>query len=308
MTIVIFLTGSSMSIRGYLRNNYHEPATDLSVASVDVYGPAEYVVSDDIVSDDHKYESMDITGGPDVTVTTSSDAVITPEIRDLPVLAIVIDDFGYSMGLAEELADLEIPVTWSIIPETVYSMEIMDLAISMDIPFLIHVPMQAVIDEEGGPYLIGEGMDYSSIRSEISRLAELFPQAAGINNHRGSKATSDPDIMIPVLDEIASRGLVFLDSRTSADSVAYDIASEKNIPSLYNSVFLDHIESRDFMSDQLERARDIASRRGWVVVICHVRPETVKFLADLCIKEENGVEFFTVPELLKMLMEHKEVS
>lgn len=297
-----------MSIRGYLRNNDHEPVTDLSVVSVDVYGPAEYFVSDDIVSDDHKYESMDITGGPDVTVTTSSEAVIPPESRDLPVLAIVIDDFGYSIGLAEELADLEIPVTWSIIPETAYSMEIMDLAVSMDIPFLIHVPMQAVIDEEGGPYLIGEGMDYSSIRSEISRLAELFPQAAGINNHRGSKATSDPDIMIPVLDEIASRGLAFLDSRTSADSVAYCIAREKSIPSLYNSVFLDHIESRDFMSEQFEKAREIASRRGWVVAICHVRPETVKFLAGLCIKEENGVEFFTVPELLKMLMEHKEVS
>lgn len=297
-----------MSIMGYLKRNDHETVADLSAVSVDVYGPVDPVVSDDVLSDDQNYGSLDITDGSDVTLPASPDQAAQPESRNLPALALVIDDFGYSMGLAEELADLNMPVTWSIIPETEYSMEIMDLAVSRDIPFLIHVPMQAVIDEKGGPYLIGEGMDYSSIRSEISRLAELFPQAAGINNHRGSRATSDPDIMIPVLDEIASRGLVFLDSRTSADSVAYAIASEKHIPSLYNSVFLDHVESRDFMTDQFERARDIASRRGWVVAICHVRPETVKFLADLCIKEENGVEFFTVPELLKMLMEHKEVS
>jgi polysaccharide deacetylase 2 family uncharacterized protein YibQ len=313
VTIVIFLTGSAMSIMGYLKKNDHEAVSDLSAVSADVsgdvYGPAvQPAVSDDMVSDDENYESPDVAAGSDVALPTSTDAVVQAESRDLHVLAIVIDDFGYSMELAEELADLDIPVTWSIIPETAYSTEIMDLAVSRDIPFLIHVPMQAVTDEEGGPYLIGEGMDYPSIRSEISRLAELFPKAAGINNHRGSRATSDPDIMIPVLDEIASRGLAFLDSRTSSDSVAYSIAREKSIPSLYNSVFLDHIGSRDFMSEQFEKAKEIASRCGWVVAICHVRPETVKFLSDLCIKEQKGVEFFTVPELLKMLMEHKEVS
>lgn len=225
----------------------------------------------------------------------------------VPAMAIVIDDFGYSLSQALEIADIKIPLTWSIIPDIRFSSEIRDIALEKNIPFLVHVPMQAFIDEAGGPYLIGENMAYSDIRSEIRRLAALFPNAVGINNHRGSKATSDQEIMKAVMDEIAEVDLAFLDSRTSSSSVAYSIARDKGISSLYNSVFLDHEDNYEFILRQFNKAKSIAQSRGWVVAICHVRPETIKFLSTLCNIDDNGVEFFTVPGLLKMLLEYKEV-
>ena len=245
---------------------------------------------------------------PDISRPVSMDMLTSqPETR-VPAIAIVIDDFGYSLSQARDIADIPMPLTWSIIPDIPYSMEIMDMATEKNIPFLIHVPMQALIDEVGGPYLIGEDMDYYAVRSEIHRITELFPNAVGINNHRGSKATSNSDIMTAVMDEIAEANLIFLDSRTSRNSVAYTIARDKDIPALYNSVFLDHEDTIDFMVEQFQKAREIARRRGWVVAICHVRPGTINFLSTLCIKDDIGVEFFTVPGLLKMLLEYKEVS
>ena len=268
--------------------------------------PVSVVSPDSEKSTSSEYSGYPVP--PDFMAVSSPDVGKDTSSRGLPVVAIVIDDFGYSLKLAEALSRLAIPTTWTIIPDTAYGLRIARMAEDHNIPFLIHVPMQAISDVERSKYLIGDGMTYSEIRTEINRLAGLFPNAYGISNHRGSKATSDPNIMDAVMDELSGRKLIFLDSRTSVRSVAYDEALKKGIPAIYNSIFLDHVDSPDFMAEQFFRAKKIARRRGWVVVICHVRPGTLTFLSKLCIKSDNDVEFFTVPELLKKLPEPKEVS
>jgi len=280
--------------------------------------PETTVASADLEKDVFLHEfgvvSEDLTSSVPSVSLKSPDLQVLPVLREsglhVPAIAIVIDDFGYSLKLAEKLARITVPVTWTIIPDTPYSMQIAHLSEENHIPFLIHVPMQAISDKGKGKSLVGDGMTDLEIHSEINRVIGLFPEAFGINNHRGSKATSDPRMMAAVMDALSqwSRRLIFLDSRTIGSSVAYDMAVEKGIPALYNSVFLDHVESSDFMSEQLERAKKIARRRGWVVAICHVRPATVDFLSKLCIESDNEVEFFTVPELLKIVSEPKEVS
>lgn len=323
MVVILLVTGSAMNLLIHFKKikpGHGRTSTDgfiLLKSSGD--NSLDKGLSADVVflSPDYGYSysddsclvplSIDETGSG-ISRPVSMDILTSQPKTGAPAMAIVIDDFGYSISQARDIADIPMPLTWSIIPDIPYSMEIMDIATEKHIPFLIHVPMQALIDEIGGPYLIGEGMDYYAIRSEIRRVTELFPNAVGINNHRGSKATSNPDIMMAVMDEIAEGNLIFLDSRTSRNSVAYTIAREKDIPAIYNSVFLDHEDTIDFMVEQFQKAREIARRRGWVVAICHVRPGTINFLSTLCIKDDIGVEFFTVPGLLKMLLEYKEVS
>lgn len=218
-----------------------------------------------------------------------------------PLFAILMDDFGYSLSLAREARSLALPLTWSIIPGLSKSIQIAEMATQEAIPFLVHLPMQAFVDDLGGPYLVGEGMTYGDIRQKVRETMSVFPASAGMNNHRGSKATSDSFIMGAVMDEFAETGKVFIDSRTSHTSVAYQTALEKGIPALYNSFFLDNSDEEEEMEQMFLRAREAACRKGWVLAICHVRPATLSFLEKLCINEHNEVEFVTVPELFKAL-------
>jgi len=229
----------------------------------------------------------------------SSDAETVP--GGTPLFAILMDDFGYSLSLAREARTLSLPLTWSIIPGLSNSSQIAEMARLESIPFLVHLPMQAFVDDIGGPYLVGEGMTYGDIRQQVRETMAVFPAADGMNNHRGSKATSDSFIMGAVMDEFAQTGKVFIDSRTSSTSVAYETALEKGIPALYNSLFLDNSDEEEEIGQMFLRAREIACRKGWVLAICHLRPSTLSFLEKLCINDHNEVEFVTVPELFKAL-------
>ena len=66
-------------------------------------------------------------------------------------------------------------------------------------------------------------------RGPIQLLDAAFasvPGAMGMNNHMGSKATADPALMTDVIGYLKSHGLLFIDSRTTADTVGARIAQE----------------------------------------------------------------------------------
>jgi hypothetical protein len=102
----------------------------------------------------------------------------------------------------------------------------------------------------------------------------------GLNNHMGSRFTRDARAMRPVLEELAGRGLLFLDSRTSGASVGADLARRLGVPSTGRDVFLDNeIDARAIRAQLIELER-VASRRGSAVAIGHPHDATIDALAQ----------------------------
>lgn len=310
LVVMLLVLGVSMNIYVYLNvdrsddsETGHMSNEISSVQSADtvllVHSPDNFIVEDIkmLSSDDYPM----ITEVPHTSTDISSLDDDVSFYGDIPFVALLMDDFGYSLSLAREVSGISIPLTWSVIPGLSKSMETVGIAVENDIPFLIHLPMQAFVDDVGGPYLVGEGMTYGDIRQKIREIVQTYPHAVGMNNHRGSKATSDRHVMEAVMDELALSGIPFIDSRTSRTSVAYRTALEKGVPALYNSIFLDNEDGEDEIENMFIRAKEMAERKGWVIAICHLRPDTVSFLKKLCINGDNEVEFVTVPELFKAL-------
>ncbi|MCF7935256.1 MAG: divergent polysaccharide deacetylase family protein [Synergistales bacterium] len=219
-----------------------------------------------------------------------------------PLVAIVVDDFGYNLPLARRFAGLEISLTWAIIPGTSGTEATRRLAEEKQLPYMIHLPMQAIsdTDKDAGTYKrswIVEGMASADIRSAVRKAFVELPEAVALNNHRGSLATSTWALMEPLMCELGARHLPFVDSRTSGSSIAYEVACRQGLDAAYNSVFLDHYTERSFMQRQLDKAVSMAERRGWVVVICHNRPATYDFLASVDTDRYDSVEFVTIPQL-----------
>ena len=223
-----------------------------------------------------------------------------------PRIAIVIDDCGADMRMARRVLSSGVPMTWAILPYLRYSSDTAEMLREAGAPFLIHVPMQAEVDPPGragrpGPYLIGAGMSPDAVREVLVPILDSLEGAFGINNHRGSKATSDRGVMDAVMEVIAERDLFFFDSRTSSRSVAYDSAIKHGLHAASNSLFLDGESDRDKIASRMREALNLAQRRGVIAVICHLRPETVAFLEDFAGEfidggHKSGVKFITLAE------------
>lgn len=256
--------------------------------------------SGDLESGAEEERSGDVRSA-DAGLARSSDLTAGPAL-----LAIVMDDCGPSIELARKVAKLNLPITWSILPNLTYSKQIAKTLRESGAPFLVHVPMQAEVDPDGkagaAMYDIGVGMSEAAVARALASLIDSLPGACGVNNHRGSRATADEKAMSAVMDELAGRKLFFLDSNTSPKTVAYDVAKRKGLRTLKNGHFLDNEADRKKIAEEMNFAMGMAKKRGSVVVICHLRPETAAFLEDFAGWDlaSQGVRLVTLPQLIDL--------
>jgi polysaccharide deacetylase 2 family uncharacterized protein YibQ len=265
----------------------------------------EFFVFDSEKSDEPASDDAPMPGG-DLPPAVPDNA----RVAGTPALAIVVDDCGFSMELARRLRDCKLNLTWAIIPNLRFSRDTAEMLRKEGVPFLVHVPMQAYVDPDGKAgdpkfYSIGVGMEEAEVRSAVVPLLDSLPGAYGINNHRGSKATSDPLLMRHVMRALRERGMFFMDSSTSSKTVAYRTARAYGLDSAKNNYFLDNKSDRKFIGIQIDLAIAGAKKRGSAVAICHLRPETIAFFesTDNSYFTGRGVRLVTLPELVGLRKE-----
>lgn len=254
-------------------------------------------------------EQLNISADPPGTEKSAPAPVHMPEepymppLGEKPLLAIIVDDGGNQMELTRRVSALELPLTWAIMPHIRFTAETASLADSRGIPYLLHMPMQAQSDKDGSSeYIIGHGMPKEQIRSVTAKALDSLPGAIGLNNHRGSLATSSVEIMEPVIEELKERGLIFVDSRTSEKSVAYNVARVNGVPALRNRGFLDGLQEKNEIEKRFSETLKLAAKRGDSIVICHFRPATVTFLEALAKRKDSlPVRLVTIPEMAAIL-------
>lgn len=220
---------------------------------------------------------------------THSIHVITPLAARQPVLrassapklAIIIDDLGYDRASAEDLLALSFPLTVSVIPHLPLSGEVAEEAYRRGDQVLLHLPMQSEShDVKHEDVELSAGMNSKQVASALAGMLETVPHAVGVNNHQGSRATSDPKLMQELMPDLRARNLFFIDSRTTAATVAYRTAQRFGVRAASRKVFLDDTPSRDAILAQLKLAASDAARDGYAIAIGHPHPETIAALAD----------------------------
>ena len=197
-------------------------------------------------------------------------------------LAVIIDDMGSSMQEARALAGIGLPVTFSIIPGLRSDREVADFAAKSGIETMIHIPMQS----KGWPQrrLEANGlllsMDDAAIREHLRDYALRIPGAHGVNNHMGSEFTEHEDKMRTVLEVLKGRGLFFVDSVTTPQTVGLRLAREMGVKAGKRNVFLDNEQDGAYIRRQLAQAVRMAKRNGAAIAICHPHPATIATLAE----------------------------
>jgi uncharacterized protein len=217
-----------------------------------------------------------------------------------PCLAIVLDDLGSDAAAADEIFALAYPLTISVLPHHPHSTEIAEEAHSRGYQVLLHLPMQSIANETPEVEEIRTGMSSAKISGELQGMLQNVPYVVGVNNHQGSQATSDPALMKELMPLLRARQLFFLDSRTTAATVAFDAAQRAGVRSGFRNVpFLDDVQDTAEIRKQLELAIRGAKEKGQAIAIGHPHATTLRALSELLPRAEaQGVHLVFVSDLV----------
>ena len=219
----------------------------------------------------------------------------------MKVVAVIIDDVGHSEPAARPFIEMDHPVALSILPERTFSRDLAAEAAERGKTILLHLPMEPEgypgIDPGPGAILLSQSRE--EMREVLERDIASIPGVVGINNHMGSRATTDPMVMETVLDLINKKELFFIDSRTSLETIALKLAREMGIPSARRDVFLDNIPTPSAIDARTDELLDLAEKKGWAIGIGHANVETAKALERMAEKaSQRNIQWISLESLI----------
>ena len=218
-----------------------------------------------------------------------------------PRIAIIIDDLGYQLAAGKRAIALPGPVVCAILPGTPRAESLAVSAHNKGKEVLLHLPLQSV--GHYGPFepdAITLDMSREAFSATFSSAIESVPFAVGVNNHRGSLLTRHPGHMQWLMEDIqATDALFFVDSRTTHESVALQIAMEAGVPAIKRDVFLDSDPDPEMVAKEFERLKELARKRGLAVAIGHPYPATLELLErEIPRLVEDGIQLVPLRELI----------
>lgn len=220
-------------------------------------------------------------------------------------IAIVLDDFGqrsWNGNLVERFCALPWPLTLAILPNEGRVAEVVAIANRHGHEALLHLPMEpmAYPEEDPGDGAIFVRQDGATIRALLRQALREVPGVAGVNNHMGSRATADSRVMEEILGELKALDLFFLDSRTSAESLGYAMASAMGVPAARRDLFIDPVDEVAAVEDRLWALAALACDQGEAIGIGHDREQTLLALqAVLPRLESRGHQLVPVSQLVR---------
>lgn len=213
-------------------------------------------------------------------------------------LAIVIDDAGRDLDSQHIYEQMGIPLTLAVMPDQVHTR---DAALSWrahGLPVILHQPMESVSGIGMEPKVILTSMSDAAIRQMLRDSLSQLPEAIGINNHQGSKATIDARTMDIVMNELHHRGLFFFDSHTNSTTAADKAAKTYGVPYVRNDLFVDNSASVSDICAMIQEGADRAKKKGTYIIIGHCRPHTAEAFRQMVPKlKAQGIEFVYLSSL-----------
>lgn len=215
-------------------------------------------------------------------------------------LAVVIDDAGLDLESQRIYEEIGVPLTLAVMPNKMYTSEAAAEWSRYGMPVILHQPMEPVSGSGMEEKTILTSMSDEAIRYILKESLEQIPQAVGINNHQGSRATTDARVMRVVMNELSHRGLFFFDSRTNTTTAADSAAASYGVPYARNDLFVDNSADEGEIRAMIQEGANRAKARGSYIIIGHCRPHTAAAFRDIVPQlQAQGIEFVYVSSLLR---------
>jgi len=214
-------------------------------------------------------------------------------------MAIIIDDAGHNLRALDAMLNLPVRLNVAVLPRLYYSKKIAETLHENGFEILLHQPMEPLnVEVDPGPGAIYTTMTEDEVVKTLEENFKQIPHLVGINNHMGSKVTSNKGLMEIVLRTTNKNNLFFIDSVT-ARSQANEAAKEVGVSIQSRDIFIDNDKDIELIKKQIRRLKDIAQKEGKAIGIGHFFPVTIQAIAQVLPElEAEGVEIVPVSQLL----------
>ena len=216
-------------------------------------------------------------------------------------IVLILDDVGFDNQPIEEATSIPASLNFAVIPRTPQASQSAALAHQTGHEVLCHLPMEPIgyprVSPGAGAILTS--MSDADIRTLTAEDVRSIPFAQGVNNHMGSKATTDSRVMNEMLRSLPPN-IYFIDSRTTKGTLGSSIARSLKIRTASRDVFLDDSRREADIRRQLAELAAISSRRGVAVGIGHMYPSTVRVLQEEVPRlQKQGYRFVRASEIVQ---------
>ncbi len=217
-------------------------------------------------------------------------------------IIIILDDGGHQLSHSKRFTDLPFPVTIAVLPQLSASASTAKLVRESGNELFLHQPMQAMnLNISPGPGAILPDMTTGDAVAVLRKNVQEIGPIIGVNNHEGSLITSDRNLIGAVVDACSDLGVLFLDSRTTAQTAVPMVALERGIEILDRDIFIDNEKDTAYMREMIEKGLEIADKQGYVIMIGHVTTPLLAPLLDEMYYELSAQGYtFTTPSKLKI--------
>lgn len=215
-----------------------------------------------------------------------------------PKLAIIIDDIS-TFYHAKKIKSLGLKITPSIFPISQNYPQTISVAREFKF-YMIHLPLEAINYpyQEKNTLKVGDSIE--KINNQIAKIRSDFPNAIYINNHTGSKFTSDYNSMKILFNSLKTYKMIFIDSYTTKESKAGILSKEFGNKYLKRDVFIDNNKDEKAIINQIRRAIKIAKISGQAIAIGHPYSQTFKALEAMKNELKSEVELVFVKDLYEL--------
>ena len=238
-----------------------------------------------------------------LTALVGGSAAAAEQPHDTAYIAIIIDDLGNHLGRGQTAIALPAKLTYAILPHANYTHQLAELAHLGGKEVMLHMPMANL--GPMGPGGLTQHLTETEFYQTLEQAIEQIPHLKGINNHMGSQLTQQTQQMNWLMSQIKQRQLYFIDSRTTADTVALAAASARQIRSSSRDVFLDNDPTFDGIDQSFKILLAKARRDGTGIAIGHPHQATLDYLAMVIPGlAAQAVELITVSALIQRRQAH----
>ena len=252
----------------------------------------------DKLEDEIAFDMEEIVDEPPIEVEKVPPEPIPP-LRG--IIGLIIDDFGYrNDDVSKGFLDIPAKLTFAVIPGHEHSRSFSKNAVSAGYEVIVHMPMENIGKTFGEEEFVL--MNYFQDNELVRRVKEALghiPEANGLNNHQGSRATETPRLMRLLAGVLKDENKFFIDSRTTTNTLAEETMRQFDVPTNRRNIFLDNELDEEKIYVQLIQLTDVAERKGIAIGIGHVKPQTLavlkKHIPEL---QQKGFKFEFVSKLV----------
>lgn len=222
-------------------------------------------------------------------------------LSDLPKVAIILDDVGYDLRIAKRFLELKGPFTFAVLPKGPFNKTIIELAHLKGFEIMLHLPMEPkeYPKVNPGPGALLTTMDPDQLIAQLNENLLNIPYLKGVNNHMGSRMTGSSNQMRQIFTILKKKGLFFIDSRTSSDTICRSSAELLQLPFAERDVFIDHFVESQFIQSQIHKLIGRALKNGQAVGIAHPHRTTFDTLQRLLPKLEQEVQLVPASQVVQ---------